>query len=155
MKRLEAARSIVLILVLMEDTHWVGRKLFYLSPVGVLILVLMEDTHWVNAWNQKANPIICLNPCFNGRYSLSFECYQVNFESGGLNPCFNGRYSLRKSFVDFNSRYLSLNPCFNGRYSLRKLNKLKPSTARVLILVLMEDTHWAIILKRHLNPSES
>ena len=31
----------------MEYTQWVGRKSFYLSPVGVLILVVMEYTQWV------------------------------------------------------------------------------------------------------------
>ena len=37
----------VLILVLMEDTHWVLLDKPLSVGWGVLILVLMEDTHWV------------------------------------------------------------------------------------------------------------
>ena len=37
--------------------------------------------------------MISLNPCFNGRYSLSVEFYGVKSRLC-LNPCFNGRYSL-------------------------------------------------------------
>ena len=37
----------VLILVLMEDTHWAKNFAYSLSESKVLILVLMEDTHWV------------------------------------------------------------------------------------------------------------
>ena len=42
-----------------------------------------------------------LNPCFNGRYSLSGAKAVKNLKvKGGLNPCFNGRYSLRvKTYV--------------------------------------------------------
>ena len=36
----------------------------------------------------------------------------------------------------------SLNPCFNGRYSLRVQIISDYKALRVLILVLMEDTHW-------------
>jgi len=35
-----------------------------------------------------------LNPCFNGRYSLSTEGDRSDADAIGLNPCFNGRYSL-------------------------------------------------------------
>ena len=133
----------VLILVLMEDTHWVifmmvnfclivglnpcfnGR--YSLSTMWnrlhwlccVLILVLMEDTHWVG---NSLNTIFYsgLNPCFNGRYSLSslrVFCLQVFLAS--LNPCFNGRYSFRYDLPPVRTQTESLNPCFNGRYSLR------------------------------------
>ena len=38
----------VLILVVMEDTHWDNTKILYsLLEELVLILVVMEDTHWV------------------------------------------------------------------------------------------------------------
>ena len=38
---------LVLILVLMEDTHWAYIKVQeLLEKAYVLILVLMEDTHW-------------------------------------------------------------------------------------------------------------
>ena len=36
----------------------------------------------------------------------------------------------------------SLNPCFNGRYSLRLIGYILGLIVGVLILVLMEDTHW-------------
>ena len=39
--------ALVLILVLMEDTHWAYEVLQTISfKISVLILVLMEDTHW-------------------------------------------------------------------------------------------------------------
>ena len=34
-----------------------------------------------------------------------------------LNPCFNGRYSQRNYNEQFVSTFICLNPCFNGRYS--------------------------------------
>ena len=38
---------IVLILIVMEDTHWVGVVfLFVCIAIVVLILIVMEDTHW-------------------------------------------------------------------------------------------------------------
>ena len=60
-----------------------------------------------------------LNPCFNGRYSLSKKKFGSKRPQPSLNPCFNGRYSLSsveipEALADFNG----LNPCFNGRYSL-------------------------------------
>ena len=60
-----------------------------------------------------------LNPCFNGRYSLSAALIYDVKSPLCLNPCFNGRYSLR--LADFNelNNVTRLNPCFNGRYSLR------------------------------------
>ena len=44
-----------------------------------------------------------------------------------LNPCFNGRYSQRKAKEVKETVGESLNPCFNGRYSQSKisLSKLK------------------------------
>ena len=54
----------------------------------------MEDTHWEGYWQAQETRIVCLNPCFNGRYSLRAIRGFVAQEDG------------------------------------------------VLILVLMEDTHW-------------
>ena len=131
----------VLILVLMEDTHWVLWRAKRLCLI-VLILVLMEDTHWDASGFCNAWKLIRLNPCFNGRYSLSTQRIHTDWGRQSLNPCFNGRYSLRTSlsricwwrpvlilvlmedthWVKKNSGRRSkkrLNPCFNGRYSLR------------------------------------
>ena len=56
----------------------------------------MEDTHWEGYWQAQETRIVCLNPCFNGRYSLRAIRGFVAQEDG------------------------------------------------VLILVLMEDTHWGL-----------
>ena len=58
-----------------------------------------------------------------------------------LNPCFNGRYSLSASIMILRMAVWSLNPCFNGRYSLSYYVCWKNVLLVVLILVLMEDTH--------------
>ena len=52
----------------MEDTHW-ELDFFVIILLVVLILVLMEDTHWVKQGLATVSSV-CLNPCFNGRYSL-------------------------------------------------------------------------------------
>ena len=60
----------VLILVLMEDTL---RDYFSVNNTDifiVLILVLMEDTLREASIALKSL-YVCLNPCFNGRYSQS------------------------------------------------------------------------------------
>ena len=59
-----------------------------------------------------------------------------------LNPCFNGRYSLRNCNYGTAYQRFRLNPCFNGRYSLRTIVMWTTAVLVVLILVLMEDTHW-------------
>ena len=108
----------VLILVLMEDTHWEKLKFRHLMVLTVLILVLMEDTHWEIVTSRTVT-LNCLNPCFNGRYSLRFNTFLI---------C-----ELNKD---------CLNPCFNGRYSLSRWRYQRHWRISVLILVLMEDTHW-------------
>ena len=61
---------------------------------------------------------LCLNPCFNGRYSQSNDILRRLFPSTiSLNPCFNGRYSQSARLIF----------TFNANID-------------VLILVLMEDT---------------
>ena len=99
----------------MEDTLW---ALYVSEPRGifyVLILVLMEDTLW----------------------DVEFE---GDVDKAGLNPCFNGRYSLSAFAVNHILSRPGLNPCFNGRYSLSYENYIGSTFICVLILVLMEDT---------------
>ena len=57
-----------------------------------------------------------------------------------LNPCFNGRYSQRVYSSSILLSPTRLNPCFNGRYSQSKEEIEKGKITSVLILVLMEDT---------------
>ena len=58
-----------------------------------------------------------------------------------LNPCFNGRYSQRKITIDPSKATPErLNPCFNGRYSQSCSLIRIMDFVTVLILVLMEDT---------------
>ena len=115
----------VLILVLMEDTHWDPAATNKEVCEEVLILVLMEDTHWVALSSAKTRQS-CLNPCFNGRYSLRSTWTADLVPQSCLNPCFNGRYSLSRMWV--------------------RLQRKKA----VLILVLMEDTHWANVTRARL-----
>ena len=49
---------------------------------------------------------------------------------------------MRKVEVQTSDGVDSLNPCFNGRYSLRRNEQFHSYGVCVLILVLMEDTHW-------------
>ena len=90
-----------------------------------------------------------LNPCCNGRYSMSRDSVRREGEQGwGLNPCCNGRYSM-SSDAKFIVEHLnvSLNPCCNGRYSMRESMIDNDETAiKVLILVVMEDTQWVLSL---------
>ena len=54
----------------------------------------MEDTLRVKTSLGTKRESICLNPCFNGRYSQSTKGNNPLLAgSFGLNPCFNGRYS--------------------------------------------------------------
>ena len=64
-----------------------------------------------------------------------------------LNPCFNGRWSARSiMFQERHQTYSRLNPCFNGRWSARmRTTIVKENPANVLILVLMEDGLRAFI----------
>ena len=107
----------VLILVLMEDTLRASLLERKETLISVLILVLMEDTLRVIFFKDYEKSL-CLNPCFNGRYSQSTATLEL-LKKGkeGLNPCFNGRYSQ------------------SARVAASFTNPDK-----VLILVLMEDT---------------
>ena len=106
----------------MEDTHWVILDDFVRNCNRVLILIVMEDTHWgVSGRPSQVNQHGSLNPYCNGRYSLRVEI-----------PCVSGKF------------FSSLNPYCNGRYSLSKTKwPFITSFGLVLILIVMEDTHWA------------
>ena len=85
---------------------------------------------------------VCLNPCFNGRWSASKPIFIMLITSlQSLNPCFNGRWSARiLSYRGLELNEKSLNPCFNGRWSASFVTLLHISKdGNVLILVLMED----------------
>ena len=137
----------VLILIVMEDTHWVMlflllcRRHLRLNPycngryslstgllcvsirlLMVLILIVMEDTHWDVRNDSFWYDPYGLNPYCNGRYSLSWRNVQVFRQVWcGLNPYCNGRYSLslQKKYIIVKVSYVGLNPYCNGRYSLR------------------------------------
>ena len=148
--------------------------------MSVLILVLMEDTHREIPTNPPKPSSSSLNPCSNGRYSQSVQQYSIyaidsvvlilvlmedthrvvvqeeNTVLTCLNPCSNGRYSQsEKDGISY--AIYSLNPCSNGRYSQRDGDFVKLHNPKVLILVLMEDTHREWKYKNHwlhnsLNP---
>ena len=53
----------------------------------------MEDTLRATTFLVILSLLLCLNPCFNGRYSQSLRLVAAIPMLAGLNPCFNGRYS--------------------------------------------------------------
>ena len=63
--------SVVLILVLMEDTLRAAIEGKQATFTVVLILVLMEDTLRADKDTYTRLTLSRLNPCFNGRYSQS------------------------------------------------------------------------------------
>ena len=114
--------SIVLILVLMADGLW-GPAILPMRTtlLRVLILVLMADGLWAyNSSVDGAQPLR-LNPCSNGRWSLSLTwAVSSRLTSRSLNPCSNGRWSLSSDQAAADtSIHRGLNPCSNGRWSLR------------------------------------
>ena len=105
----------------------------------------MEDAHW-GAYNWLESQVSRgLNPYFGGRCSLRDETLGKRWRRFCLNPYFGGRCSLSRRFwmskeIDLNS----LNPYFGGRCSLRiKKSWKKENLLKVLILILVEDAHWA------------
>ncbi len=63
----------VLILVLMDDGLWPILNQWISTEGSVLILVLMDDDLWpVLCLHRKHTPP-CLNPCFNGWWSLTLN----------------------------------------------------------------------------------
>ena len=131
----------VLILVLMEDTLWERRMFSKVWLRQVLILVLMEDTLWaIHFINHLI--IYSLNPCFNGRYSLSPKYFENEDNVDVLilvlmEDTLWATKGIRKQIFENvlilvlmedtlwggmfarMQKLKSLNPCFNGRYSLR------------------------------------
>ncbi len=109
----------VLILVVMEDALW-RRYVTCQDTIGVvLILVVMEDALWRSVSRREGGSIACLNPCCNGRCSLTKVLLLV---------WNRGRIVLilvvmedalwQKFYRVFVHRMDSLNPCCNGRCSL-------------------------------------
>ena len=106
----------------------------------------MVSDGWFLSFGCKAK---CLNPCCNGRWSLTIENWYLNIV-GSLNPCCNGRWSLTM-WGQSECKYLiiSLNPCCNGRWSLTSIWIKTPShSILVLILVVMEDGLWRVRVPR-------
>ena len=66
----------------------------------VLILVLMEEgLRPLFIKVREVVSITCLNPCFNGIWSLTpFLLNPISQTQFCLNPCFNGRWSLTLIF---------------------------------------------------------
>ena len=90
----------------------------------------------------------CLNPCSNGRWSMSCT-WQIACEHAlrCLNPCSNGRWSMRASSHTVPKFPQSLNPCSNGRWSMSWAHlRADDPPAYVLILVLMADGLWVSVL---------
>ena len=133
-----------LIVVLMADGLWDHKQVGGRLRHHVLIRVLMADGLWVWDWTREVYNEDRLNPCSNGRWSLSSDQVCNNCRCWSLNPCSNGRWSLRHTTISPSgkskcvlilvlmadglwgwsimydgSRLTSLNPCSNGRWSLR------------------------------------
>ena len=110
--------TIVLILVLLDDTH---RRTALPTDdacgIAVLILVLLDDTHRLS-WILVAyvDDKKGLNPCSLGRYSPTLRERDLDAYATSLNPCSLGRYSPTKD-GQWILTYKCLNPCSLGRYS--------------------------------------
>ena len=116
------------------------RRIISSNSFIVLILIVMEDTHgalFLILFLSQSR----LNPYCNGRYSWSRPFLTRSSFTPSLNPYCNGRYSWSKTEQDIVRQLLSLNPYCNGRYSWRNKESLKHSLFEVLILIVMEDTH--------------
>ena len=108
--------ALVLILVLMEDTLRGQCSTRTRRATSVLILVLMEDTLRVNSEHTRLSLCLCLNPCFNGRYS---------------------QRSIHKHLIIIKKVLILvlMEDTLRDCYACSTLGK-----SNVLILVLMEDT---------------
>ena len=138
----------VLILIIMEDTHGEAQATAQEVTPGVLILIIMEDTHGVvHEAVRHTREYPGLNPYYNGRYSWRQQLKRVLTELRTcLNPYYNGRYSWRNICQRHAVTSSGLNPYYNGRYSWRHLilNSILKSLRKVLILIIMEDTHGGL-----------
>ena len=108
----------------------------------VLILVVMEDGLWQGWEGVNLSGRDSLNPCCNGRWSLTVWYFSKTSFRGDLclNPCCNGRWSLTSVCPCLAWRNC-LNPCCNGRWSLT-IWHTQIRHLCVLILVVMEDGLW-------------
>ena len=161
--------SEVLILVLVEDGLWPHLPKWWKQQTAwVLILVLVEDGLWLFLLSNGLSDRKGLNPCFNGRWSLTLVtvliCLRQRFVLI-LVLMEDGLWRILTSKVGRNHVVLilvlmedglwpctawnrvhfpyCLNPCFNGRWSLTVVSiRRHPPQRVVLILVLMEDGLW-------------
>ena len=124
----------------MEDALARSRIWYCFTRSIVLILVLMEDAL---ALYEIFYTLYCfrLNPCFNGRCTRTAILKEINrLIPSRLNPCFNGRCTRTVSSLPKGLIIESLNPCFNGRCTRTHITIFNnPQFGEVLILVLMED----------------
>ena len=99
----------------------------------------MEDT--LRGQSFKVVKVdICLNPCFNGRYSQRIKKVRVEDPKAVLIlVLMEDTLRVKKVRVE-DPKTFCLNPCFNGRYSQRNNFSVTGYICKVLILVLMEDT---------------
>ena len=136
----------VLILVLMEYGLWPDTLL--LENKHRICLNPCSNGIWSLTWSMcpPERRLFCLNPCSNGIWSLTLTTTKTLLPSFRLNPCSNGIWSLAWGKRGRgNHDTSSLNPCSNGIWSLTKncytSSKL---TSPVLILVLMEYGLWLV-----------
>ena len=132
----------VLILVLMEYGLWQVVECLLDGRHGVLILVLMEYGLWLNWEGAAWWPPLCLNPCSNGIWSLTWLQSYGRRGLRRLNPCSNGIWSLTEMSSLLRTLVFCLNPCSNGIWSLTPLSSRWGWGGLVLILVLMEYGLW-------------
>ena len=107
----------VLILVLLDDTHRRLHERNRCNDERVLILVLLDDTHRLGLCDANGN-LVSLNPCSLGRYSPTDRDEAVLNLRLSLNPCSLGRYSPTDTSGSRRGKTEEgLNPCSLGRYS--------------------------------------
>ena len=110
----------VLILILLEDTLWVG---FILRPgkgCTVLILILLEDTLWAQKLISYGDFCKRLNPYSIGRYSLR-SAKDAPFEDG---------------------RFVLILILLEDTLWVQSCVLVAQLLLHVLILILLEDTLW-------------
>ncbi len=133
----------VLILVVMEDALWQTVFKIMARRMLVLILVVMEDALWLYGRVSRQRCWISLNPCCNGRCSLT-----LGWNDQGETWIFVLILVVMEDALWLFQNGIfwvigcSLNPCCNGRCSLTNLFIPKQLRLGVLILVVMEDALW-------------
>ena len=80
----------------MKDTHGENPLRGDARNCLVLILIVMKDTHGEKQNVENANVVVSLNPYCNERYSWSlWQCLYKTMDQQRLNPYCNERYSWR------------------------------------------------------------